>query len=739
MKDADFDVAAPLDLQLNCFLSLISATSLETIFNQLVGRTKEWMQVPRCVLWWLDRTRNGFRLAAVAEDPRSLDWDANFFPYEDASALVSSAEGPTEVPLDSTFHLPDFDLTSCLATRIHYDERLTGILVAFPKDLLYSWSRGERDLLLSIAHTAAEVCRNFERHEKRTQLVKLLQEMSEKNTDYELYDLVLREGKKLFGCDRAVVRGVNLQSGHLTYERSDPNAPDRFSIPHGKGVTGMALMNSLTYRIDDVTTPKWKGDYYNLWPNLRPARSELAVPILLRKYRARVKKSNEYVERKFGVLNFESPTVAAFSSFDQYCAETIAERMAPVMERIEYDKKLGKVRKASEVLATERDWESVVDTMLTAIREALGYEFVSLSIVDKDAGRIRCIRVIGVSDPGAFRRAAVHPLDSNHVLADVVRRGGHVEVPDPNDPRLSPINRQFDLDKLIRVFVPLVAAPRKGAIGSITAGYDRTYRKHIYWRDVQLLRILATFGAGAMELWQRGIIDMVSHEMNAPLNAIRSRLERLRKKRDNLSKDQIDLILQDMETDAQVLYSQVKQLEDWFVGKGTLASREPRHTEPVLLFGEIIFKTISQMEQSVRKAGLNPKKISYSTEDIYKIKSIYVDKSKITQVIFNLFTNAIKYVGRPEDFKIEIGAEELPDHYVLKFSDWGRGVPEGFEEKIFEERFRAPSVEGVEGLGLGLTIARQLMREHGGDLFLKHRSQPTEFHLTFPKRLMRKP
>lgn len=738
MKDAELDVTAPLDLQLDWFLSLISATSLETIFNQLVGRAREWMQVPRCALWWLDGNRNGFRLAAVAEDSWPVNLDANFLPYETASALVSSAEGPADVPPDSTLHLPDFDLTSCLATRIHYDDRLTGILIAFPKASPYQWSEAERDLLLTIARTAAEICQNFERHEKRTRLVKLLQEMSEKNTDYELNDLVLREGKALLGCDRAVVRGVNLQNGHLTYERSDPNASDRFSLPHGKGVTGMAVANSRTYRIDDVTAPEWRDVYRSLWPDLRQARSELAVPILLRKYRARIKKSNEYVERQFGVLNFESSTVAAFSSFDQYCVETIAERMAPVMERIEYDKKLGKVRKASEVLATERDWELVVDTLLAAIREALGYEFVSLSIVDKDAKRIRCTRVVGVSDPDAFRRAAVHELDSNHVLADVVRRGGHVEVPAPDDPRLSPINRRFGLDKLIRVFVPLVAAPRKEVMGSITAGYDRTYRKHIYWRDVQLLRILATFAAGAMELWQRGIIDMVSHEMNAPLNAIRSRLERLRTKRDFISEELIDKLLRDMEIDALVIRDQVKHLEDWFGGKGTLTAQEPRHTEPVLLFGEIIFKTISQMVQSVRQAGLDPKKISYSKEDIYKIKSIYVDRSKISQVIVNLFTNAIKYVGRPEDFKIEIGAEERPDHYVLKFSDWGLGVPEGLEERIFEERFRGPSGEGVEGHGLGLTIARQLMREHGGDLFLKNRSQPTEFHLTFPKRL-RKP
>jgi signal transduction histidine kinase len=98
----------------------------------------------------------------------------------------------------------------------------------------------------------------------------------------------------------------------------------------------------------------------------------------------------------------------------------------------------------------------------------------------------------------------------------------------------------------------------------------------------------------------------------------------------------------------------------------------------------------------------------------------------------------VKYVKSPDTFKIVIGAEEQADRYIVKFSDFGVGVPEGLEEKIFEERFRAPLVRGIKGSGLGLTISRQLMREHGGDLILHQRKDPTEFHLVFPKHSRRR-
>ncbi|MFZ0748729.1 MAG: GAF domain-containing sensor histidine kinase, partial [Pyrinomonadaceae bacterium] len=637
--------------------------------------------------------------------------------------------------------LPSFDMPHRLSARIHYEDRTAGLLVVCYSQLPDSWPGPANSVLLTISRQTAVLCRSFEQRGKLTRLVEFLQEISEKTTARDLYDLVLREGRALLNCDRGVVRRVNLENGFLNYALSSPPAPVGFGLPHGEGITGLALKAERTYRIDDVTVPEWQPIYRPLWPNLPRTRTTLAVPILLRRSRVRVKTHNEFVDKPFGVLSFESPTTAAFSSLDQYCAENLAQRMAAVLERIEYDEKLGKLRRASQSLALRRDWDSIVDTLLEAIRDALGYEFVSLSIVDQDAEMIRCVRVIGLPEAEAseFRRAFVQRMNSNHVQADVVRYG-QTEVLSRDDDRLDEISKLFGLDRLIRVFVPMKVSSRNEVIGTISAGYDRTYREHIYWRDIQLLRILTAFGANAMESWQRGNVDRVTHEMNAPLTAVRAQLEMLRAKHRVLSDEQIELALEDMQSDSQLLYYQVQQLEYVLGGPASDSVKQPLNTEPVLLFRDIIFKTMHQLKQLVRDRGLDPKKVSYSEEAVYKIKSINVDKSKINQVIFNLFVNAIKYAESPETFQIRIGADEVQDHYVIKFCDWGIGIPEGLEEKIFEHRFRAPVVQdrAVKGSGLGLTISRQIMREHGGDLVLKNRHNPTEFHLVFPKQLRRR-
>jgi signal transduction histidine kinase len=92
------------------------------------------------------------------------------------------------------------------------------------------------------------------------------------------------------------------------------------------------------------------------------------------------------------------------------------------------------------------------------------------------------------------------------------------------------------------------------------------------------------------------------------------------------------------------------------------------------------------------------------------------DRDALAQVLVNLLSNAEKYSGERKE--IDLTAERNGTSTCVKVLDRGSGVPGGCEEKIFEQFFRAHDSlsSGIQGSGLGLTLARQIARAHGGDV-----------------------
>ena len=100
------------------------------------------------------------------------------------------------------------------------------------------------------------------------------------------------------------------------------------------------------------------------------------------------------------------------------------------------------------------------------------------------------------------------------------------------------------------------------------------------------------------------------------------------------------------------------------------------------------------------------------------------DADALAQIIVNLLSNAEKYANGKKEIEIQLAQKQSPlSHAEIKISDRGSGVPRGCEEKIFEKFYRAHDslASGIQGSGLGLTIARQIARAHGGDVIYESR------------------
>ena len=91
---------------------------------------------------------------------------------------------------------------------------------------------------------------------------------------------------------------------------------------------------------------------------------------------------------------------------------------------------------------------------------------------------------------------------------------------------------------------------------------------------------------------------------------------------------------------------------------------------------------------------------------------VLADRSRIVQVLNNLFSNASRH--SPESFPIRVAAEREGLHVSISVSDEGRGVSPERLSHLFEKQTRPGSKEGTRGSGLGLAICKGLVEAHGG-------------------------
>lgn len=114
-----------------------------------------------------------------------------------------------------------------------------------------------------------------------------------------------------------------------------------------------------------------------------------------------------------------------------------------------------------------------------------------------------------------------------------------------------------------------------------------------------------------------------------------------------------------------------------------------------------------------------------------KLPVIQANRSRVLQVFENLISNALKYAGNPAGSLIEIGTESDTTDQFVYVKDNGPGIEPIYHEKIFGLFYRLDVSQ--EGTGIGLAVARKIMKYYGGDIWVE--SKPGEgatFWLRFP-------
>lgn len=134
---------------------------------------------------------------------------------------------------------------------------------------------------------------------------------------------------------------------------------------------------------------------------------------------------------------------------------------------------------------------------------------------------------------------------------------------------------------------------------------------------------------------------------------------------------------------------------------------------------------------------LNELKMTIKTHRIFKSgktgKQIIADKKKIGQVINNLIRNAVKY--SPNGNRVEVKLKGDNEGVMMSIRDFGMGIDKIDKNKVFELYYRGTDErkEGIRGLGVGLYISEQIIRQHKGKIWVEsQKNKGSTFYFKIP-------
>jgi len=220
------------------------------------------------------------------------------------------------------------------------------------------------------------------------------------------------------------------------------------------------------------------------------------------------------------------------------------------------------------------------------------------------------------------------------------------------------------------------------------------------------------------------LLETATHEFRSPAVAIRNTVDQLSKNWSSYSKDRIERKLEDILADSSLLITLSNNLDD---SRKLPSGQKPRW---VLPFKDVVFKIFRQLKPLAAK-------LRFEHEGSHRIPRLYLVEECLSQIMFNLISNAIKYSRRDALVVVRVEGSEEGEFFVLRVKDWGIGIPSGFEERVFEREVRAPNAVAheVRGMGMGLSVSRDLAGQLGGSLSLTNLSNPTELTLQLPRTL----
>lgn len=277
---------------------------------------------------------------------------------------------------------------------------------------------------------------------------------------------------------------------------------------------------------------------------------------------------------------------------------------------------------------------------------------------------------------------------------------------------------RFGFSRLVVPLSDLVQAADAVAAGDLSARVEESGRSG-------LGRLGRAFNRMTSELEQadkrrRNLTADVAHELRTPLHIIQGNLEGV-----------LDGVYEPTEEHIRATLAETRSLgrliEDLRVLSLAEAGELPL-TRELIDVGELLADVQTSFSGEAEAAG-----VALTIAPLAARLTVTADAGRIDQVLSNLVANALRHT--PSGGQITMAARELQDRVEITVRDTGEGIAEEDLPYVFDRFWRGdPSRDRSAGhSGLGLAIARQLVRAHGGELEVASRAgRGAAFTLSLP-------
>jgi signal transduction histidine kinase len=416
--------------------------------------------------------------------------------------------------------------------------------------------------------------------------------------------------------------------------------------------------------------------------------------------------------------------------------EKVESRTRDLTQSVTELRALGEV---SQAVNSTLDLESVLTTIVGNAVQLSGTDAGAIYVFDDVQGEF-CLRTTyGMDQATITALKELRIRVDNPILASAIAKREPIQIPDLRDEAPVPVNqvilragyRALLMAPLLRPdrIVGMLVVRRKdpGLFPKATIDLLKTFAAQSVLA-IQNARLFSEIGQKSRQLeieskHKSQFLANMSHELRTPLNAILGYNQLILSNIYGETSERIRTVLTRVQSNGMHLLRLINDVLDISkIEAGQLT----------LSLADYSIKQIVHSVSAAVEPLVTEKRLAFKVEVPPDLPRGWGDERRLTQVLLNLVSNAIKFTDAGE-VTIEVSASN--GAFALAVRDTGPGIDPVDQARIFEEFQQADSsvTKKKGGTGLGLSIARQIVEMHGGRIWVESRvGSGATFFFTVP-------